>query len=135
MYPGYTYCCTSRIHIMDQMSLNYMILNACTVDTHTAVDPGNNLWASDVFKLYDLTYMYSGYTYCCRPWIHFISRCLKNFINLNTCTLDTHAVVDPGYTLWTSCRMCIQQACISSSIHIMGLSCLQCMCIHGTCIQ
>ena len=32
-------------------------------------------------------------------------------------------------------RMCIQQACISSSIHIMGLSCLQCMCMHGTCIQ
>ena len=71
-----------------------MILKACTMDTHTAVDPGNTLWASDVFKLYDLEYMYSGYTYCSRPWIHFMS----NY--MNTCILDTHTVVDPGYTLW-----------------------------------
>ena len=82
------------------MSFNYMILNTSILDTHTAVDFGNTLWAPDVFKLYDLEYMHPGYTYCCRPWIHFMgSRCLK-IICLNLCTLDTHTVVALGYTLW-----------------------------------
>ena len=107
---------------MDQMSLNNMILNACTLDTHTAVDTGNNLWASDVFKLYDLEYMYSGYTYCCRPWIHFMSRCFKKIMNLNTCTLDTHAVVDLGYTLWTRCLYTILNACTLDTLYGIQMS-------------
>ena len=55
------------------MSFKYIILNTCTLDTHTAVHSGNTLWAPDVFKLYMI---------------------------LNTCTLDTHTAVAPGYTLW-----------------------------------
>ena len=50
-----------------------LILNTCTLDTHTAVHSGNTLWAPDVFKLYMI---------------------------MNTCTLDTHTAVAPGYTLW-----------------------------------
>ena len=53
---------------MGSRCLNYMILNTCTVDTHTAVDPGYTLRAPEVI--------------------------------LNACSLDTHTAVDPGYTLW-----------------------------------
>ena len=60
-----------------QMSSNPIILKTCTLDIHTAVDPGFTLWVPDVLKLYNLEYMYPGYTYFCRPCIHIMGpRCL-----------------------------------------------------------
>ena len=47
--------------------LQSVSLNTCTMDIHTAVDPGYTLWAPDIF---------------------------------NTCTLDTHTTVHPGYAFW-----------------------------------
>ena len=100
MYPGYTYCFRPWIHIMGSC-LQSVPLNTCTMDIHTAVDPGCTLWASDVFKLY-LLYIYLGYTYYCRPWIHILgSSCLQS-VSLNTCTLGIHTALDPGYTLWAA---------------------------------
>ena len=104
MPAGYTFYCRQWVHILPYcrhwihimgprclQSISYLIfapwihLLLLTLDTY--------------FGLSIIEYMYPGYTYCFRPWIHIMGSCLQSLL-LNTCTMDIHTAVDPGYTLW-----------------------------------
>ena len=49
--------------------------------------------------LFSWEYIHPGYTHYCRPWIHSVIMINFDRIAVNTYTLDSHTIVDPGYTL------------------------------------